>query len=276
MSEDRLTRMLRSATDERPIPEAPIETLVHRGRRARRMRRSGAGALGTGAVALVVAAATIGGNLVPGDDGGRTITTGRGSDVTLAAATEATTRTTFHVKLTRTLTSRGRGETVETYQGAFDAPNRRGYLRGPGAAPMEQRFLGDERYVLRGKTWHKIDPSSTRDPLGPQELSANVLHMLRLLLVFDNSAPSRQTGDGPAAVQTYDFSSVGNPAGPLGGMRVSGSVTVGGAVPKIQKMVQTSVPSTDAGKAGRDLVRITSVIEFSDYGTPVNVTRPPL
>ncbi|MGW2310757.1 hypothetical protein, partial [Actinomadura luteofluorescens] len=34
MSEEQLTRMLRSVTDGRPIPDAPIETVTHRGRRA--------------------------------------------------------------------------------------------------------------------------------------------------------------------------------------------------------------------------------------------------
>ncbi|MES9536744.1 hypothetical protein [Actinomadura sp. NPDC000600] len=281
MSEDRLTQMLRSATDGHPIPEAPIETVMHRGRRARRRRRTAAGALGTGAVALVVAAATVGGNLVPGDDAGRTITTEPGGDVTLAAATEATAGTTFHVKLTWTLSSRGRRETVETYRGAFDAPNRRGYLRGPGSVPMEQRFIGDDTYVQRGRTWRKLDHGLnglTRGTTGPQELTADVGRTLRMLATFGKVVSQGRTGSGAAEVQTYAFAHVARPSeGSPAGRRVTGTVTVGLATRKIQKIVQTTVITSPHPEiADRDPVRFTSVTEFSDYGTPVHVTRPPL
>ncbi|MEV0659952.1 hypothetical protein ACIBI3_03265 [Actinomadura luteofluorescens] len=280
MSEEQLTRMLRSATDGHPVPDAPIETVVHRGRRARRRRRAAAGALGTGAAALVVAAATVGGNLVSGD-GGAVITPGRGGDVTLAGATEATAGTTFHVKLTWTLSSRGRRQTVETYQGAFDAPNRRGYLRGPGSVPMEQRFIGDERYVQRGKTWRKIDHGLnglTRGTTGPQELTADPGRMLRMLTTFGTVTPQGRSGSGAAAVQTYAFSHAAHPSeGSPAGTRITGTVTIGVATRKIQKIVQTTViTGADPEIADRDPVRFTSVTEFSDYGTPVRVARPPL
>jgi hypothetical protein len=279
MSEERLTRMLRSATDGHPITDAPIETLMHRGRRARRRRRTAAGAVGTGAIALVVAAATVGGNLVSGDDGRRTITPGRESGVTLAAATEATASTTFHVKLTWTLSSRGRRETVETYQGAFDAPNRRGYLRGPGSVPMEQRFIGDEWYVRRGETWRKLDRGLrglTRGTTGPQELTADSGRMLRMLATFGTVTPQGRAGSGETAVQVYAFSYAARPSeGSPAGTRITGTVTVGTATRKIQKIVQTTViTSADPEIADRDPVRFTSVTEFSDYGTPVQVTRP--
>ncbi|WP_339155900.1 hypothetical protein [Actinomadura luteofluorescens] len=280
MSEEQLTRMLRSVTDGRPIPDAPIETVTHRGRRARRRRRAAAGALGTGAAALVVAAATVGANLASGD-GGQVITPGRGGDVTLAGATEATAGTTFHVKLTWTLSARGRRETVETYQGAFDAPKRRGYLRGPGSAPMEQRFIGDDRYVRRGSTWRKIDHGLnglTRGTTGPLELTADPGRMLRMLTTFGTVTPQGRSGSGAAAVQTYAFSHAARPSeGSPAGTRITGTVTIGIATHKIQKIVQTTViTGADFEIADRDPVRFTSVTEFSDYGTPVRVTRPPL
>ncbi|GAA4379165.1 hypothetical protein GCM10023088_41070 [Actinomadura verrucosospora] len=280
MSDEQLTRMLRSAAGGHPIPSAPIEAVVHRGRRARRRRRTAAGALGTGAIALVAAAATLGGNLVSGGgDGDRVITPGRGGDVTLAAATEATAGTTFHVKLTWTLSSRGRRETVETYQGAFDAPHRRGYLRGPGSVPMEQRFIGDDRYVLRGKAWRKLDHGLnglTRGTTGPQELTADPGRMLRMLATFGTLTPQGRSGSGATAVQTYAFSHAARPAeGSPAGTRITGTVTIGIATRKIQKIVQTTVITTATPEiADRDPVRFTSVTEFSDYGTPVNVTRP--
>lgn len=282
MSEERLTRMLRSATGGHPVPAAPIEAVVHRGRRARRRRRTAAGALGSGAFALVVAAATVGGNIIPGGDGGdQTIIPGRGGDVTLAGATEATAGTTFHVKLTWTLSSRGRRETVETYQGAFDAPNRRGYLRGPGSVPMEQRFIGDDRYVLRGKTWRELDHGLnglTRGTTGPLQMTADPGRMLRMLATFGTLRPQGRSGGGAAAVRTYAFSHAARPSeGSPAGTRITGTVTVGVATRKIQKIVQTTVITGAApGTADRDPVRFTSVTEFSDYGTPVKVTRPPM
>ncbi|MFD0854164.1 hypothetical protein ACFQ07_18145, partial [Actinomadura adrarensis] len=85
-----------------------------------------------------------------------------------------------------------------------------------------------------------------------------------------------RSGSGGAEVETYAFSHAPRPSeGSPAGTRVSGTITVGIASGKVEKIVQSTVIESPHPELGdREPVRFTSVIEFSDYGIPVRVERP--
>ncbi|MFB4320474.1 hypothetical protein [Actinomadura sp. 21ATH] len=277
MTMNRLPEALHDLSERHPVPDAPTDTLVRRGRRARLRRRATISGIGTGTAAVALAAALAMGNTVAPDD--PSVPAGPGTAVTLASATEATARTTFQVKMTWTLAQRGHKSHGEVYVGAFDAANRRGHLRGPHPR-MQWRFVGGETYLSRGEDhWQRRDSglaSFTRGTTGPQEFAADPGRVLRMFGSLGTVTSEGRSGTGAAAVETYAFTHAARPAeGSPAGTRVTGTITIGLASRKVEKIVQSTVirsqdPSVERGGP----VRFTSVMEFSRFGTPVQVTRP--
>lgn len=246
---DRLIEALRASP---AAPPAPIETLVRRGRKAKRARTATYTGLGAGALALAVAA----GLTVPGNDG----QTQRAAPMTSAGTS------TFRLKVTFELMQKGKRDEPEVWEGAFDAKARKGYLRAHG---MEYRFIGDKVYLQR--TGWRLDKNGltflTRGTIDPVELAYNADHPLR---------PFQKRGKiGPTTGGTYGFAiaadkSTGSPAGKT----VDGTLILGPGG-RAQKVVQnTVITSPEPEIADRVPVHFTSTVEFSGYGTAVSVERP--
>ena len=235
-------------------PPAPIETLVRRGRRAKRIRTTTFTGLGAGALAVAVAA-----GLTFGDGPS-------GSHERVTPLSSAAKHTTFHLKVTFTIAQKGRRSVPETYEGAFDATARTGYLRVPG---MEYRYLGNEIYLNRNG-WRR-DANGltflTRGTVDPVNLAYGAA---RPLEVFQKLGKVSQKQSRTYLVSFPATKSTGSPAGKI----VNGTLTVG-ADGRAQKIVQSTVITSPHPEiADREPVYFTSTVEFSGYGSPVTVSRP--
>jgi hypothetical protein len=253
---DKLAEALRTGPAT-PPPPAPVETLVRRGKRAKRIRTVTLAGLGAGCLALAVTA----GLAVAGDQSQPQPPPQRLTPLTNAAA-----HTTFRLNVTFTLIQKGRRDQPDSYEGAFDATARKGYLR---AAGVEYRFIGDTVYLQRGG-WRK-DANGltflTRGTVDPVDLAVNAAHPLR---PFQNLGKVGRAADGTYRFTIAPARSMGSPAG----LTVSGSLVLA-PDGRLQKVVQSTVIKSQNLKiADRMPVHFTSTTVLSDYGVPVNVERP--
>jgi hypothetical protein len=235
---------LRELAERDPVPPAPVEQLMSRGKRARRARA------GLSAAALgVVAAIAVG---VVGAGGGTPDTSTQVAQPRLVAAATATAQTTFRLVVTD-------GGPVSTWrrEGVYDPVAGKGYLRwtDQGGNTVEQRVIGDELYLIG-----MIDgkPNQARKLTGgkgfvlgrtaPDNLPLSV-DPAELLAALRSLGTVEDLGGG-----RYSFTDTKN------GM--SGVVEVGADSGKVTKVTY---------KLPKDRVL---TLEFSDFGTPVAVEHP--
>lgn len=214
MEQDPLSVALRDLADRQTVPAAPVEQVLRRGRRAKRVRAAGLTAVGAAAAAVVAGALGIGGAAPPEPAPGVAVSSEAVLTPTmrLAAAADRTARNTFRLKWTYVISQRGGADAKEIYVGAFDPVHRRGYLNGP-VSGMTQRFIGDDAYVWRGK-WQKRPGRPTDAAVGtygaPGQLSALELStapgtFLKKLQALGKVTYVGRSGSGGAAVERYSF-----------------------------------------------------------------------
>ncbi|GAB3990586.1 hypothetical protein GCM10029978_118860 [Actinoallomurus acanthiterrae] len=275
MEREELSTALRSLAGQDGDSAAPVAELIERGRREERKRRARIVTAASGVAA--VTAITVGMGLLsngssPGD--GSHGTASSQPTLQLAAAAESTSRTSYQVAITYTVSQAKRKDRPEHYQGAFDPVAHRGYLRmkiAP-ARSMEFRFIGDEAYVQRGAKWTRLDAAGAIvGPRGALPLTEILTSGPKSLLkALDAAGSVTRAGNG-----RYMFAYVGKKSagGEPGGNKVTGTVVVAGQKVK-QITTQTTLVGPDPKIADRDPVTRTMVIDFSGYGSPVNVRHP--
>ncbi|GAA4637729.1 hypothetical protein GCM10023196_092710 [Actinoallomurus vinaceus] len=275
MEREELSTALRSLAGLDGDSAAPVAELIERGRRAERKRRAGivTAASGVAAVtAITVGVGVLSSSSSPG--GGSHVTASPQPALQLVSAAESTSRTSYRVAITYTVSQAKRKDYAEHYQGAFDPVAHRGYLRmkTAPARTMEFRYIGNDAYVQRGARWKRIDPAGTIGaprgalPMG-EILTAGPKPLLKTLATVGTVT---RTGTG-----RYTFAYVGKKSagGEPGGNKVTGTVVV--ADQKIKQItMQTTLVGPDPKIADRDPVTRAMVIDFSGYGSPVNVQRP--
>jgi hypothetical protein len=221
----------------------------------------------------------------------------------LAAAAQATAQTSFRLRMTRTQsneTGRLKGYSVsEEYTGAFDAVADRGYLRvGPSRVrgrvegnplPIELRIIGGDVYMGRLDTnvWGRhIKRSDLADMLGTantattsvlQDPTVDPHGVLDMLQHLGSITPAGRSGSGSAAVDTYTFAYRVASDASTAAHRVTGSVKIGVESRMVARIAQqTTTVGANPEIADGDPLTWRTVIEFSDYGTPVHVEKPVL
>lgn len=242
---DDLDRVFHELANRLPVPPAPAEQLLNRGKRRKRQVGMSAAALG------VVAAVTVGlagAGLIGGGQGQSTQT----AAPLLIAAAQATEETSF-----RLVVDYNDGGWVLRQEGAYDPVGRMGYLRfnTRDGYTIEQRLIGDDYYYIDpveqktpthaagegfflGVATSNVDPALTVDPAG-------LLKSLQELGTVNDLGGGRYSFTQPAK-EKY---------GPI-----SGTVEVSsGKVTKITYDLRKDETMT---------------LEFSDFGTPVKVERP--
>ncbi|GAA2835591.1 hypothetical protein GCM10010441_70050 [Kitasatospora paracochleata] len=245
---------------------APVEELLHRGRRARRTRVARRVAVGTGTLALVVAVAGV---LAPAP-------AGRPSVVAPASATPtAGSGTGYQVTLTYSVQSQGRPEAdyVATYRGEADPTQHRAYLTSD-LTHEEWRIIDDQEFLHIGTgKWSKGHPPV--GPLGTVEVSKLIAVTPQELLAHLRSLGSvTRSADGGTYVFSYvasDSAYTLEPATP--GNTVTGTVVLDGDKYRSITLETVLVAASDAG-ADHDPVIRRMVVEFSGYGITVPVEVP--
>lgn len=236
-----LDRLFREQANRLPVPPAPAEQLLNRGKRRKRRAGMSAAALG------VVAAVTVGlaGAVMVGDGSG----TQAGAPLLISAA-QATEQTSFRLVATTRYE-----ELVWRQEGAYDPVSRQGYLRytAKEGYTIEQRLIGDDYYHL--------------DSAKPDETPGQERGRGFALGVAGSDVDAALTVDPAELLRTLqELGTVSD----LGGGRYSfsqpGEKPVSGTV---------EVRSGKVAKVTYDLSKEqTLTLEFSDYGTPVKVERP--
>ncbi|GIF22957.1 hypothetical protein BJ973_000685 [Actinoplanes tereljensis] len=219
----------------------------------------------------------------------------------LAAAVQATSQTSFRLRMTLTRsyeTGRLAGYTEsEEYTGAFDAAADRGYLRiGPNRVrgeivgtpvPVEMRIIGDDVYVGRPDidAWKRpIQRSELAVLLGTanpatssilRNLTVDPVVLLDMLRHLGSITPAGRTGSGNTAVDAYTFAYDVAPDASTAAHQVTGGVEIGVESHLLARITQQTT-TTGANPAVADGQPLTwrTAIEFSGYGTAVPVTKP--
>jgi hypothetical protein len=195
------------------------------------------------------------------------------ANLRLVAAAEATAQTSYRLKVSTSRPQR----MWPTEVGAYDPVGPKGYLRSTSAAGIvsEFRIIGDDGYfgsnpkngtpkfhhvsgvkgfpMLRG-TGSGTDGGQTVDPT----------ELLRVLKAPGSLKDLGRSGSGSGEVNTYLVSTEHTTR--AGRMTQSTTVVVGVDSGKVSKVTF----NTDV--AGQH--RFTMTLEFSDYGTKVDVERP--
>lgn len=240
---DDLDRMFREQANRMPVPPAPAERLLNRGKRRKRQVTMSVAALG------VVAAVTVGlagAGLVGGGPGQSTQT----AAPLLIAAAQATEQTSFRLVATTRYE-----ELVWRQEGAYDPVSRQGYLlyTAKEGYTIEQRLIGDDYYHL--------------DSAKPEETPGQERGRGFALGVAGSDVDAALTVDPAELLRTLQELGTVND---LGGGRYSfsqqGEKPFSGTV---------EVRSGKVAKVTYNLSKEqTLTLEFSDYGTPVKVERP--
>lgn len=242
---DDLDRVFRELADRQPIPPAPAEQLLNRGKRRKRHMGMSVATLG---VVAAVAVGLAGAGMIGGGAGPSTQADAR----LLISAAQATEQTSFRLVVT------ARFDVLTWRQeGAYDPVGRKGYLRytAKEGYTVEQRLIGDDYYYL--------DPVERKTPKHePGEGFA--------LGVATSAIDPALTVDPAELLKTLqELGTVTD----LGGGRYSFTQPVTGSYGPISGTVE--VRSGKVAKVTYDLGHDqTLTLEFSDYGTPVKVERP--
>jgi hypothetical protein len=241
---DDLDRVFHELANRLPVPPAPAEQLLNRGKRRKRQVGMSAAALG---VVAVVTVGLAGAGLVGGGSGQST----QAAAPLLIAAAQATEQTSF--KLVVTTQYEGH---VWRQEGAYDPIGRQGYLRytAKEGYTIEQRLIGDDYYHL--------DSAKPEETPGGQERGRG----FALGMAGSNVDPALTVDPAELLRTLQELGTVND----LGGGRYSfsqqGEKPVSGTV---------EVSSGKVAKVTYDLSKEhTLTLEFSDYGTPVKVERP--
>jgi hypothetical protein len=288
-----LDRGLHDLAADVPVPAPPTDTLLHRGRRARRRRTVTTGLAGSACVLLVLAgvAVTV---AAPSSTTDRR-TDRRGPDVAATtprldpvAAVTATEQTSYTYTMnyravpidgaTRTPADEelqaNYGGAGHDFVGAFDPATRTGFFRDTRPMGSERRLINGELYDGKGGEFFKMPGTYTGLRVGVPgmgDFSANPPELLRYL----REQGSKITGTGGGK---YRFEVVvppapreGNFPGGSAAISVTGTVTLtddGRNVREIQ--FSSTHPEPQWVQATRIVVTYT----MAGFGEPVTVERP--
>jgi len=223
--------------------------------------------------------------------------------IQLAAAVQATARTSFrlHITLTRSLEHADGGDGYsdsEEYAGAFDTAANRGYLnilpgrvRGqvvgrPGRLP-QLRIIGNDVYMTipgtnraarhfrRSQLSGLLGTATPATSSALERLSVDPRVLLAELRHLGSVTRTGRSGSGDAAVDTYAFAYQVKAGDVTGAHRVTGRVAISVRSHKLAKITQqTTTVGADPTFADSTPLTWRQVIVFYDYGTPVHVAKP--
>jgi hypothetical protein len=257
---------LRTMAVAQPVGDAPIDTLLRRGHRARARRVAVIGAAaGLGVAAVASAVAVVASPSPPP----------RAPQIPLA-----TTPASFHIKITMAAYQTS-GHLTAT--GAFDPATRDGYLTqlesNGRVGPVAQIEVGGLCYepgpwpVGGHLEWRRLswgcftfgEETGTISDSGP---AADPDGLLRQLAASGDAKLVGTQGGGDHEMQNWAYSYVSY-RGPNGVGRFTGTMTVD----VTQKhVIRLTMAPQGPGSASRDTEE--NIYEFSDFGAPVRVSAP--
>ncbi|GAA2359121.1 hypothetical protein [Dactylosporangium salmoneum] len=282
---------LRALVDDVPIPAAPTETVLRRGRRARHRRKLTVAASGT-ALALAVGSLSVAAMTGAKDGTPKPpAATGAVADpqtprLRLAAAIDATAGGSFTQDITVNVENFDKLSAQQRkmashldrlrLSGPFDPKARTGYLRSTQAdgTSIEQRLINGTLFIGDGKAWKKVPGEHTGFDVASLSidriaLSADPTQFLSALRELGQVELAASAG---ADTITYRFT------GQLGALpeagptyELTGEVTVARAGNLITK-VTYRVPAW-LTNGHPDVVALVT-INLSKHGEPVSVERP--
>jgi hypothetical protein len=302
-------RTVRSALHElaeHTVPsESPVAAIMRRGQRARRTRRAGLAGACAGLVAVMAVSAV--GLARPHQAPDEAVT----PQMRLAAALEATGKTSFRLAITQQADPDERKGRTVRYTGAYEPATGTGYLSGDKQTGIwAQRIVGGMLYIQQGPdTWYQYSQcrrgfyfdnlkSGDGGTLSSAGLSADPAQLLDLLRGSGKVVELGRQGSGVKAVDRYRFAAVvqaslsggtfcGEPSNSVVyvPINVTGEVEVGARSGKVRTITYrdplleaTPVAAGDGQykyqwrPSSTDSIKIT--IQMSDYGLPVLVKAP--
>jgi hypothetical protein len=294
IDDEQIVHVLHQLGDRDAPSHAPVDQLLHRGRQARARRSAGLVTVAAGVVA--VGAVGAGALTAPGvfGGGGHPTAVGSGSNAgtsrsagppSLALAAEVTLSQPYHLRIT----VKGREQNgVIALDAAVDPVRKVGYLKpAPGSQLNkfhEERSIGDTCYVqpAAGGQWLSWPwPCLEAPHLGVLTgLTADPVTILDQLRSAATVTYAGRTGTGSAAIDTWNFTythtlNLPAPAPDNLGSHPTETITGTVTVSVSTNRVATIDYQDELRNAGRTVVSTSTVTDqFSDYGVPVNVTRP--